>query len=112
MKNFSRSDISEFDDISSLDNYSRSLAEGFSADEAMAFINRRSRNARTPFPWSNGSNGGFNQGLNRGWRLHPTIFRCARADLAGKLRFFVLSAHDCLEKYRFPETLIYGSLRR
>jgi alpha-glucosidase len=76
MKNFSRSDISEFDDISSLDNYSRSLAEGFSADEAMAFINRRSRdNARTPFPWSNGSNGGFNQGLNRGWRLHPTIFR-------------------------------------
>lgn len=63
MTNFCRSNISEFDDISSIDNYHRALAEGFSERQSLAFVNHRSRdNSRTPFPWDNTVNSGFNQG--------------------------------------------------
>ncbi|STW79299.1 Oligo-1,6-glucosidase [Klebsiella michiganensis] len=34
MKNFRRQSIAEFDDISSIDNYHRALAEGFSEQQA------------------------------------------------------------------------------
>jgi alpha-glucosidase len=111
MKNFSRSDISEFDDISSLDNYSRSLAEGFSADEAMAFINRRSRdNARTPFPWSNGSNGGFNQGA-KPWLAFTSDDFSLNAQEQISRENSVFSFYQrmiALRNIAFPETLIYG----
>lgn len=81
MKNFCRQSIAEFDDISSLDNYHRSLAEGFSEQQALGFINQRSRdNSRTPFPWSNSVNGGFNQVRSPGWRfLQPTLASMRKA---------------------------------
>ncbi len=111
MKNFSRTDISEFDDISSLDNYSRSLAEGFSADEAMAFINQRSRdNARTPFPWSNGSNGGFNQGA-KPWLAFTSDDFSLNAQEQTSRENSVFSFYQrmiALRNIAFPETLIYG----
>lgn len=63
MKNFNRTSIDEFDDISSLDNYRRAQEEGFSADEALHFINMRSRdNGRVPFQWDDSVNFGFNEG--------------------------------------------------
>ena len=53
MTNFKRTDISEFNDLSSLDQYNRSILEGYSPEQALYFVNLRSRdNARTPFPWS------------------------------------------------------------
>ncbi|MFD1413224.1 alpha-glucosidase [Oceanobacillus jeddahense] len=63
MKNFNRSTIKEFNDISSMDNYHRSMQEGFSEEEALQFVNLRSRdNTRTPFPWNNEQYGGFTAG--------------------------------------------------
>ncbi|WP_218672706.1 alpha-glucosidase [Oceanobacillus timonensis] len=63
MKNFNRSTIGEFNDISSIDNYHRSMQEGFSKEEALQFVNLRSRdNTRTPFPWNNEQYGGFTSG--------------------------------------------------
>lgn len=62
MTNFERADISEFDDISSIDQYYRSIEEGLNEQEALSVINLRSRdNSRTPFPWTDAPNGGFSK---------------------------------------------------
>ncbi|KAF1301996.1 glycoside hydrolase family 13 protein [Candidatus Enterococcus willemsii] len=62
MVNAQREQISQFDDISSIDNYHRSIQEGFSPEEAMNFVNLRSRdNSRTPMPWNNQQFGGFSK---------------------------------------------------
>lgn len=60
MTNFERKSIDEFNDISSIDQYNRSLIEGFTEKEALNFVNLRSRdNSRTPFPWNDSIYGGF-----------------------------------------------------
>ena len=65
MDNFVRKDISEFDDIASKDQYQRALDEGFSHEEALYFVNKRSRdNVRTPFQWNNSKNAGFSKDEN------------------------------------------------
>jgi len=112
MANFSRSSIEQFDDISSIDNYHRAIAEGFSPAESLEFVNQRSRdNSRTPFPWSDTVNGGFNLGC-KPW-------------LAFSSEDFTLNAEDQLQQtdsvfnfYKrmielrnddFPQALIYGN---
>lgn len=60
MVNAVRSSIEQFNDLSAHDNYRRALAEGYSEADALACVNRRSRdNARTPYPWNDKANGGF-----------------------------------------------------
>ncbi|PNY20367.1 glycoside hydrolase family 13 protein [Streptococcus parauberis] len=62
MVNFQRSGIDEFNDISSIDQYYRGMAEGLSSDQALDVINKRSRdNSRTPMQWSNQENVGFSE---------------------------------------------------
>ena len=54
MINFERKSIGDFNDISSIDQYKRSIKDGFDEKDALHFINLRSRdNARTPFQWNN-----------------------------------------------------------
>lgn len=73
MINAHRESISEFDDISSIDNYYRSIDEGFSPSEALEFVNLRSRdNTRTPMPWTSAQYGGFSDvepwlGMSQGY---------------------------------------------
>ena len=65
MDNFVRKDISEFDDIASKDQYQRALGEKFSTEEALYFVNKRSRdNSRTPMQWNEGKNAGFSEDEN------------------------------------------------
>ena len=65
MDNFVRNDISEFDDIASKDQYQRALGKGFSSEEALYFVNKRSRdNSRTPMQWGNSKNAGFSKDEN------------------------------------------------
>lgn len=60
MTNFERKSIKEFNDISSIDQYYRSIKEGLTEEEALKIINLRSRdNSRTPFPWNSSQYGGF-----------------------------------------------------
>ncbi len=65
MDNFVRNDISEFDDIASKDQYQRALGEGFSSEEALHFVNKRSRdNSRTPMQWDSSKNASFSKDEN------------------------------------------------
>ena len=65
MNNFVRKDILEFDDIASKDQYQRALGEKFSTEEALYFVNKRSRdNSRTPMQWNEGKNAGFSEDEN------------------------------------------------
>ena len=60
MVNFERNGIKEFNDISSIDQYHRSIEEGLTEKEALHIVNLRSRdNTRTPFPWTDEQYGGF-----------------------------------------------------
>lgn len=75
MTNAVRKSIEEFDDISSIDQYYRSMKEGCTEEEALHYINLRSRdNSRTPFHWSNQENGGFTKakpwlGMNENYSM-------------------------------------------
>ncbi|GIM30424.1 alpha-amylase [Clostridium polyendosporum] len=63
MTNFERTSIDDFNDLSSIDQYYRSLEEGFSKEEALHIVNLRSRdNGRTPFHWDDTKNAGFSLG--------------------------------------------------
>ncbi len=86
MKNAKRLSISEFDDISSIDNYQRSMQEGFTKEEALYFVNQRSRdNSRTPMPWDNSQYGDFS--LAKPWlgmtEEHPSIYATDNQVLVG-----------------------------
>lgn len=60
MENACRNSIDEFDDCSSINQYHRALEEGFSKEEALRFVNMRSRdNARTPMQWNDSTYAGF-----------------------------------------------------
>lgn len=61
--NNERNSIDEFDDLNTISQYNRAMEEGYSADEALDLINRRSRdNSRSPMVWTKEDNGGFTRG--------------------------------------------------
>ena len=63
MTNSKFNSIEEFNDISTIDQYSAAIEEGFSEEEALKIVNIYSRdNARTPFQWDNSENAGFTTG--------------------------------------------------
>ncbi len=63
MTNCRRNDISEYDDISTKDQYREALAAGCSRNQALECCYENSRdNARTPMQWSAGEGAGFTQG--------------------------------------------------
>lgn len=63
MTNCKRNDITEYDDISTKDQYQWALEAGCSEEEALRCCYENSRdNARTPMQWSGNVNGGFTSG--------------------------------------------------
>lgn len=63
MTNCRRHDISEYDDISTKDQYREALRAGCTPEQAMECCYENSRdNARTPMQWSTAANAGFTTG--------------------------------------------------
>lgn len=63
MVNTCFSDISQLNDINSKGEYERCLGEGYTEEQAMAAINRRSRDhARLPMQWNSAAGKGFSTG--------------------------------------------------
>lgn len=63
MTNCRREDISEYDDISTIDQYQAALDAGYTKEEALGFCYENSRdNARTPMQWSGEHGAGFTTG--------------------------------------------------
>ena len=63
MENMDRWELSQFDDINTLEEYEVALRAGLESEEALSAISRFSRdNARTPFQWNAEENAGFTTG--------------------------------------------------
>lgn len=114
MVNFERSAPEAFNDISSIDQYHRSLEEGLSREEALRIVNLRSRdNARTPFPWDDGQYGGFSE--TRPWlpmtREYPEINAKAQEGTGDSVLAFYKAMIEFRQRGPYRDCLIYGSIR-
>lgn len=113
MTNFERTDISEFNDLSSLDQYDRSILEGFSPEQALNFVNLRSRdNARTPFPWNGEQYGGFS--IVKPWlgmtQEYPIVNVAAQQDDPDSILNFYKTMIAFRQKGAYQDCLIYGDI--
>lgn len=111
MKNFTRDDIKDFQDIQSLDSYKRSLEEGFSEEEALNFTNLRSRdNPRVPFPWTDEKFGGFSDNLP--WlkmaREYPKINAESQIEDEESVFNFYKDMINLRNNSSYSDILIYG----
>lgn len=113
MTNFERTGIEKFNDLSSIDQYYRSMEEGCSPEEALNFVNLRSRdNARTPFPWNHERYGGFTS--NKPWidmtEEYPSVNAEAQVGEEGSIYEFYKSMIHFRQKGPHRDCLIYGNI--
>lgn len=114
MVNFERKSPDEFNDISSIDQYHRSIEEGLSPGEALQIVNLRSRdNARTPFPWTSEQYGGFSQ--SRPWlsmsQEYPLLNAASQQGRAGSVLEFYKEMINFRQRGPYRDCLIYGDIR-
>lgn len=113
MKNFQRTTIDDFNDVSSIDNYYRSLLEGFSEKEALTFVNQRSRdNNRTPFQWDASTNAGFNKSGNAWLKLtgdQTTVNAADQMNHSDSIFSYYQQMIQLRNHSAYRKTLIYGA---
>lgn len=113
MTNFTWDKIEDFNDISSINQYYRSMDEGLNSKEAMEVINLRSRdNSRTPFPWSGEKYGGFSK--NKPWLKMNDNYDVINASSQIDQKDSVFSFYQAMIKLRqesiYSELLTYGDI--
>ncbi len=113
MKNFERTSVDEFDDISSIDQYQRSIQEGYTARQALQYVNMRSRdNARTPFPWNREQYGGFSD--VKPWigmtEEYPKVNAEAQIGKEGSVFEFYKQMIQFRQKGRYSRCFVYGGI--
>ena len=112
MTNCHRNDISEYDDISTKDQYQVAIDAGCTKEEALACCYENSRdNARTPMQWSADENGGFS--THAPWlAVNPNYKEINVSEQEG--RDSVLSYYKELITLRkspeYEETFVYGNV--
>ncbi|WP_214857193.1 alpha-glucosidase [Exiguobacterium sp. s191] len=111
MTNFTRESIHDFDDISSIDQYYRSMQEGHSEQEALHFINLRSRdNSRTPFHWTHHEHAGFSDAtpwlkMNENYRdINVALQEHSATSLLNFYRLMI----SIRQHSEASDTLVYG----
>lgn len=113
MTNCHRNDISEYDDISTKDQYQVAIDAGCTKEEALACCYENSRdNARTPMQWSADENGGFS--THAPWlAVNPNYKEINVSEQEGRADS-VLSYYKELIKLRkspeYEETFVYGNV--
>lgn len=113
MVNFKRESIEAFNDISSIDQYYRSMKEGLTKEQALEAINLRSRdNARTPFPWTGERYGGFSG--QEPWlkmtQEYPNLNAQEEAGRPDSVLNFYRDMIAFRQKGPLREVLIYGDI--
>lgn len=113
MQNFVREDIAEFNDLSSIDQYYRSMEEGFTREEALHFVNLRSRdNARTPFPWNGEKYGGFSD--TSPWLGMAEQYPAVNAESQTGKKGSILEFYKEMIRFRqtgpYRECFLYGNI--
>lgn len=114
MQNFKRESIEEFNDLSSVDQYYRSKEEGYSAKEALDFVNLRSRdNARTPFPWNQERYGGFStvEPWLRVTEEYPVINAESQMGNEDSIFWFYKQMIHFRQKGSYRDCFIYGKIQ-
>lgn len=112
MTNCQRNDISEYDDINTLDQYQVAINAGCSKEEALCCCYENSRdNARTPMQWSAEKNAGFSSGTP--WlALNPNYTKINVAEQLGR-EDSVLCYYKKLvalrKKIEYREIFTYGT---
>ena len=111
MENNEFTSIDEIDDVSSKEEYRRSLEAGYSEEEALAIVNHYSRdNGRTPFQWNSEENAGFTTGTP--WLVVNGKYRTINAEEQMKRGDSVLAFYKELITLRknetYAETIVYG----
>ena len=105
--------IDEVDDISARDEYQVALAAGLGPEEALAAVNRFSRdNARTPFQWDGTENAGFTDGtpwlpVNENYR---EINLSAQMEDPDSLWNFYRALIALRKSPTYADTVVYGDL--
>ncbi|MFC3418993.1 alpha-glucosidase [Salinicoccus hispanicus] len=112
--NFTRQFIEQFDDISSIDNYYRSMSEGFTKEEALNFVNLRSRdNTRTPMQWDSSRYAGFS--THTPWletnENYETINVASQENDSESLLSFYRMLISTRNTSEYRDTLIYGDIK-
>lgn len=113
MINFERKSIGDFNDISSIDQYKRSIKEGFDEKDALYFINLRSRdNARTPFQWNNKKYAGFS--TKKPWlKMNDSYININAESQIGEkdsIFEFYKSIINIRQNSKYSDCLIYGKI--
>lgn len=113
MENVPFADISQIDDISTLDEYQGALRAGLSPEDAFAAIIPFSRdNARTPYQWDASANAGFTTG--KPWLMvNPNYPRINLAEQRGRADSVYHFYRELIALRRSPayrETVVWGSL--
>ncbi|TWW13231.1 alpha-glucosidase [Dellaglioa algida] len=113
MKNMQRKTISEFNDVSTINNYQMALREGYSEDDALELVNYKSRdNARTPMQWDSSKYAGFS-GV-KPWLLMGTdrkgIDVADEKDNDESVLTFYRNLAVLRNDIQFHETIISGNL--
>ena len=111
MENFQCASIDEVDDVSARDEYQVALDAGLTPQQAMAAVNRFSRdNARSPFQWDNSAQAGFTTGTP--WlRVNPNyseINLAAQKDDPDSVWSFYRKLIDLRRNPDYSETVVYG----
>lgn len=113
MENNQFNDISEIDDLNTIDEYHVALKAGCSREQALAAVNYRSRdNARTPFQWDGTENAGFTAG--KPWLVVNKNYKeINAADQVGR-KDSVFSFYQELIRLRkdpeYEDVIVYGKV--
>ena len=121
MVNFTRQSIDEFNDIGSIGQYQRAIEEGYSKEEALHFVNLRSRdNTRTPMHWDDSEYAGFSdvkpwikmmdnyKEINVAKQLNnePSVFQFYKKMIALRKKEPILVEGDFEEIVEMPDDII------